>query len=114
VQALAQLFGQLGVSSGGSHQLALVLTPVMGLIKGTVGPDYVVPCLDFEMDLTLTRTARGAIADCQRMVWQLDPTQPTGGRWLIGAGPEASTPPSVWPDTDLAFAVGYRDLRPEE
>ena len=32
---------------------------------------------------------------------------------MIGAGAEPATPPSVWPDTDLAIAVGYRDLRKE-
>jgi hypothetical protein len=113
VQALAQLFGEMGVSAGSTNQLALVLTPVMGQIKGSVGPDYVIPCIDFEMDLTLAQTARGAIADCQRMVWVSDPHSNANGRWLIGAGTEPATPPSVWPDTDLAIAVGYRDLRKE-
>ena len=36
-----------------------------------------------------------------------------GGRWVIGAGSEPATPPSVWPDTDTAIAVGYKDLRTE-
>lgn len=113
IQALAQLFGEMGVSAGSVNQLALVLTPVMGQIKGSVGPNYVVPCIDFEMDLTLAQTARGAIADCQRMVWVPDPSLSAQGRWQIGAGAEPATPPSVWPDTDLAIAVGYRDLRKE-
>jgi len=62
--------------------------------------------------VTLTQTARGAVADCQRMVWQPDTTQSngTGGRWMVGPGAEPATPPSVWPDTDLALSVGYRDL----
>jgi hypothetical protein len=113
IHALAQLFGELGVSAGSVNQLSLVLTPVMGQIKGTVGPDYVIPCIDFEMDLTLAQTARGAIADCQRMVWVHDPGLSVKGRWQIGAGAEPATPPSVWPDTDLAIAVGYHDLRKE-
>jgi hypothetical protein len=115
VTGLADLFNEMGLSGGGSGQLALVLTPLMGQIKGTVGPDFVIPCVDFELDLTLQQTARGATADCQRMVWQ--PTTGTigkaGGRWVIGPGPEPATPPSVWPDTDTAIAVGYRDLRTE-
>lgn len=114
VHALITLFNETGVS-GGSGQLALVLTPVMGEIKGTVGPDFVVPCVDFELDITLQQTARGADADCQRMVWNRDPAAPggAGGRWMIGPGSEPADPPSVWPDTDTALAVGYHDLRTE-
>ncbi|GAB4079056.1 hypothetical protein [Modestobacter muralis] len=106
VRAVERLLDGAGLSGGGSTHFAVVLTPLMGLIKGSVGPDFVVPCVDFEIDVTLQRTARGAVADCQRMVWQTD-------RWLIGPGAEPFTPPSVWPGTDVAFSVGYRDLRHE-
>ena len=106
VQAMRTLLDAAGLSSGGSAQLAVVLTPLMGQIKGTVGPDFVVPCVDFELDVTLQQTARGAVADCQRMAWETD-------RWLIGPGAEPATPPSVWPGTDMAIDVGYRDLRHE-
>lgn len=104
VKALASLLGAAQLAGGGSAQLALVVTPLMGMIKGTVGPDFVLPCVDFEFDATLQQTARVAAADCQRMVW-------VAGRWLVGAGPEPAPAPSVWPDTDAALAVGYRDLR---
>jgi hypothetical protein len=106
VQALSILFDEAGLSGGGSSQLALVLTPLMGQIKGSVGPDFVIPCVDFELDVTLDQTARGATADCQRMAW-------SGGRWMIGPGSEPATPPSVWPDTDLSIEVGYHDVRQE-
>jgi hypothetical protein len=105
VQALSSLLTD--TQTAGTAQLAIVFTPLMGQIKGTVGPDFVVPCIDFELDVTLTQTARGAVADCQRMVWQPDAK---GGRWMVGPGAEPVTPPSVWPDTDLAISVGYRDL----
>jgi hypothetical protein len=104
VQAMRALLNATGLSGGGSPQLAIVLTPLMGQIKGSVGPDFVVPCVDFELVVTLQQTARGAIADCQRMVWHRD-------RWMIGPGEEPALPPSVWPGTDLAIDVGYRDLR---
>ena len=104
VAALAGFLTASGLSGGGSPQLALVLTPVMGLIKGTVGADFVIPCLDYEADATLAQTARVAVADCQRMVW-------TGQRWMIGPGSEPADAPSVWPDTDQAIEVGYRDVR---
>ena len=121
ITGMTDLFNQMGVtgsSTGGPGQLALVLTPLMGQIKGTVGPDFTIPCVDFELDVTLQQTARGADADCQRMTWQPAPAGSTQygsarGRWFIGAGFEPATAPSVWPDTDLAIAVGYRDLRQE-
>jgi hypothetical protein len=103
VRAMGALLDGAGLSGGGSAQLAVVLTPLMGQIKGSVGPDFVVPCVDFELDVTLEQTARGAVADCQRMVWRTD-------RWLMGPGAEPAAPPSVWPGTDLAISVGYRDL----
>jgi hypothetical protein len=104
VAALAGFLQAAGLSGGGSPQLGLVVSPQMGLIKGTAGAEFVVPCLDFEVDATLAHTARVAVADCQRMVW-------TGQRWMIGPGAEPAEAPSVWPDTDPAVQVGYRDVR---
>jgi hypothetical protein len=104
VRAMSTLLNATGLSSGGSPQLAVVLTPLMGQIKGSAGPDFVVPCVNFELDVTLQQTARGATADCQRMVWHRD-------RWMIGPGEEPALAPSVWPGTDLAIDVGWRDLR---
>jgi hypothetical protein len=110
VQALESLLTDAASSNTG--QLAIVLTPLMGEIKGTVGPNFVIPCVDFELDVTVAQTARGAVADCQRMVWQPDANAgPAGGRWMVGPGAEPAAPPSVWPDTDMAISVGYRDLR---
>jgi hypothetical protein len=107
IRGMAALLDQAGLSGGGSPRLALVLTPLMGLIKGTSGPDFVVPCVDFELDVTLEQTARAAVADCQRMIW----TSNESGRWLIGPGREPAPAPSVWPDTDAAITAGYADLR---
>ena len=104
VSAMADFLSAAGLSGAGSAQLAMVVTPVMGLVKGTVGPDFVVPCVDFQFDVTLASTQHVAEADCERMVWH-------GGRWAIGPGAEPATPPSVWADTDAAIAVGYKDLR---
>lgn len=104
VRAMSTLLDAAGLSGGGSSQLVAVLTPAMGMIKGSVGPDFAVPCVDFVLDVTLEQTVRGAVADCQRMEWH-------SGRWMIGPGEEPATPPSVWPGTDLAISVGYRELR---
>jgi hypothetical protein len=104
VAAMAQFLNAAHLSGGGSAQLALVVTPLMGQIKGTVGPDFVVPCVDFEVDATLKSTARVGLADCERMVW-------SAGRWIIGPGHEPADPASVWPDTDAAISAGWRDVR---
>jgi len=103
-KAMADLLDSAGLSGGGTQQMSLVVTPLMGLIKGSIGPDFVIPCIDFEFDATITQTQRVADADCQRMVWH-------GSRWVIGPGFEPATPPSVWADTDTAISVGYQDLR---
>ena len=49
-----------GLSGGGSAQLALVLTPLMGQIKGTVGPTSSSRASTSSLDVTLPQTARGA------------------------------------------------------
>jgi len=69
----------------------------------------VIPCIDFELDVTFQQTARSAVADCQRMQW----TDDDGGRWMIGPGGEPAEAPAVWPGTDLSFEVGYRFLKQE-
>jgi hypothetical protein len=104
VAAMAAFLSAAGLSGGGSPQLTLVVTPAMGLVKGQVGEDFVVVCVDYQVDATLQQTQRVAVADCQRMVWK-------GRRWLIGPGPEAASAPAAWPGSDAAVDVGYRDLR---
>lgn len=102
--------GQLVTAGSGDQpsQPSFVLTPLMGQIKGAlpneVAPDFVVPCIDFQLDVTIQRSARSAVADCQRMQW-------TDGRWQIAPGPEPAEAPAVWPGTDLSFQVGYRFLK---
>ena len=104
VSVMAGLLNSMGLSAGGSPQVQVLLTPLMGLIKGNVGDDFVVPCVLFEADVTYAQTARAGAADCQRMVWN-------ERRWMIGPGREPALAPSVWPGSDLAIEVGYRELR---
>jgi hypothetical protein len=103
VQAMADFLTAAGLPAGRTTDLALSATPMMGLVKATDGGDWVVACVDFEVDATLARTARVAVADCQRMSW-------AGNRWVIGPGSEPATPPSIWPGTDAAIDAGYKEL----
>ncbi len=103
-RAMSEFLTAAGLSAAGDPDLAVVATPLMGLIRGRVGDGYVVACVLFEVDATLTTTSRVAAADCQRMVWQ-------HGRWVIGPGAEPAPAPSPWPGTDAAIDVGYRELR---
>jgi len=104
VKAMADFLTAAGLSAGKAPNLALTATPIMGLVKAADGPDWVVACVDFEVDATLARTARVAVADCQRMAWQ-------GSRWVIGPGAEPAPAPSIWPGTDAAIDAGYKELR---
>lgn len=104
VRAIADFLTAAGLSAGKAPNVALTATPLMGLVKATDGADWVVACVDFEVDATLIRTARVAVADCQRMLWADD-------RWVIGPGAEPAPPPSIWPGTDAAIDAGYKELR---
>jgi hypothetical protein len=106
VRAMADFLSAAGLSAGKTPDLALSATPLMGLVKATDGGDWVVACVDFEVDATLARTARVAVADCQRMAWAAD-------RWVIGPGAEPAPAPSIWPGTDAAIDAGYKELRSE-
>jgi len=106
VLAMADFLSAAGLSAGKPADLALVATPLMGLVKATDGGDWVVACVDFEVDATLARTARVAVADCQRMAW-------AGNRWVVGPGAEPAPAPSIWPGTDASIDAGYQELRSE-
>ncbi len=103
VKAIAGMLSSAGLPASGSPSLTVSATPEMGLVKGTLGAEYVVACVDFVVTATVTTTARVAAADCQRMVW-------SDGRWMIGPGPEPAQPPSVWPGTEAAYSAGYSAL----
>jgi hypothetical protein len=109
VQGLAGLLESAGLSSDAQNAITIGVEPQMGFVKGTVGDDFVVPCIDFVITATLTTTGSAgqpqqvAVADCQRMVWQDD-------RWVIGPGEEPAPPPSLWPGSQASFDAGYQWL----
>ncbi|MEO7844420.1 MAG: hypothetical protein ABIR82_03705 [Nocardioides sp.] len=104
VAAVATFLSAGGFPASGVPELTLVAEPSMGLIKGSVGVDFVVPCVDFVLTATsAAHTHRVAVADCQRMVWTRD-------RWMIGRGPEPAPAPSLWPGTSASLAAGYQWL----
>jgi hypothetical protein len=102
---MASLLGSTGITADGNAPLTVRVVPRMGLIKGTIGPDFVVACLDFEVDISFGGTTQTAAVDCQRMLWH-------GGRWVIGPGPEPAPAAQAWPGTDAAIDAGFRDLVP--
>lgn len=109
VQAVAALLESAGLSSDGAGSITIGAEPKMGFIKGAVGEDFVVPCIDFIITAMTTsgQPQQVAAADCQRMVWQDDSS---GGRWVIGPGEEPAQPPSLWPGSQVSFDAGYQWL----
>ena len=105
VQAVAALLESAGMSSDAQNSITIAVEPKMGYIKGTVGDDFVVPCIDFIVTATITagQPQQVAAADCQRMVWQDD-------RWVIGPGEEPAPAPSLWPGSQASFDAGYQWL----
>lgn len=101
VRAVTELLSAAGLAGSGTAALTLSLSPSMGFVKGHIGDDFVVPCVDFVVTAALAaQTNRIAVADCQRMTWQTD-------RWVIGAGFEPAPAPSLWPGTQESFDAGY-------
>ena len=105
VTAVATLLSAAGFPADGSGGLSVTVEPKMGLIKGSVGDDFVIPCVDFVITASVygTTAQRIAAADCQRMVWAED-------RWVIGPGDEPALAPSLWPGTQESFDAGYQWL----
>lgn len=105
VMGLAALLESAGMSSDGSGSITIGAEPKMGFIKGTVGEEFVIPCIDFIVTATMStgQPQQVAVADCQRMVWQDD-------RWVIGPGEEPAAAPSLWPGSQDSFDAGYQWL----
>ena len=104
VQAVAALLESAGLPSDAQNTITIGAEPKMGFIKGTVGDDFVIPCIDFIITATTTagQPQQVAAADCQRMVWH--------GRWVIGPGEEPAPAPSLWPGSQASFDAGYQWL----
>jgi hypothetical protein len=105
VEAVATMLSSAALPADGAGGLSLTVEPAMGFIKGIVGGDFVVPCVDFVITAAVNGATaqRIAAADCQRMVWSED-------RWVIGPGEEPAPAPSLWPGTQESFDAGYQWL----
>jgi hypothetical protein len=105
VKAVATMLSSAALPADGSGGLSVTVEPAMGFIKGSVGADFVIPCVDFVLTASMqgATAQRIAAADCQRMVWSED-------RWVIGPGKEPGPAPSLWPGTQESFDAGYQWL----
>lgn len=74
---------------------------VMGQIKGTVGPDFVVACVLGHGVITAANVGRAGVGDCQRMVW-------VNGQWRIGPRAQPAPAPSAWPGSADSVRAGWR------
>jgi hypothetical protein len=107
VQQFVQQTLNASGTPNGSSQLQATYTVTEAQVKGTVGDDFVLACVNGEFDASLLdNSIRVGAADCARMVW-------TGARWQIGAGTQPATPPNAWPGTAEAAQAGWRPLRDE-
>lgn len=102
-QFVAQVLGASGIPDG-SSQLSATYTVTEAQVKGTVGADFVLACINGEFDASLAdNSTRVGAADCARMVW-------SGGRWQIGPGTQPVPPPNTWPGTVDAQTAGWRPV----
>jgi hypothetical protein len=100
---MKELFDSAELPPNGSSSLLMDLTPSMGQIKGSVGRDYAVVCVDYVLEVALQKSTMVAVADCQRMVW-------SGDRWRIGDGAQPFQASPVWPGTDAAIDLGWKEI----
>jgi len=109
VKGVAALLESAGLPSDAQNSITIGAEPKMGFIKGTVGDDFVVPCVDFIITATMAsgQPQQVAASDCQRMVWT---EAGDGGRWVIGPGEEPAEAPSLWPGSQASFDAGYQWL----
>ncbi len=88
----------------GSSQLEASYAVTEAQVKGTVGTEFVVACVNGEFDASLLDNAvRVGAADCARMTW-------TGLRWQIAPGTQPTAPPNAWPGTAEAAQAGWRPV----
>ena len=100
---VTQVLGASGIPNG-SSQLTATYAVTEAQVKGTVGDDFVLACINGEFDAALAdNPTRIGAADCARMVW-------TGGRWQIGPGTQPASPPNAWPGTVDAQQAGWRPV----
>jgi len=107
IAGIARLLSAAGQPASGTTQIGLRAEAAMGQFSGIdkQPEDTIIACVDLVLTLTLgTGTSKQvAAADCQRLTW-------LGNRWVIAAGPEPASSPSVWPGTQAAVDAGYQWL----
>ena len=71
-------------------------------VKGVLDDgNFVVACVNGELDANYRNSARIGVGDCQRMVW-------SAGRWRIGPGEQPAWAPNAWPGSADSVRAGWQ------
>jgi hypothetical protein len=91
-----------GLNQGRCKDSAVQISvdPVAGIIKGTVGQDWVLACVLLDFTAAKSDSKRFGYGHCARMAWVDD-------RWQVAAGKPPADAPSALPDTQAAVDAGW-------
>jgi len=100
--ANVRAFLRSGHQGGQEKDATTIVTtrPVMALVKGTDGPDWVVVCVLLDIQVSIRTEARMGYGHCSRMQW-------ADGRWRIAPGAAPAKAPSAWPGSVAAVEAGW-------
>jgi len=101
---IAQSIQSFHASAGtvdGDGAVTLTATPVGAQVKGTDGPDWVLACVQLDINVTVVEETRFGYGHCARMQW-------ADGRWMIAPGAPPAQAPSTWPGSQRSLDAGWR------
>lgn len=86
-------------------RMRATFTPVQGLVKGSVGTDWALVCVNGQVNYAYNGDSnRVAVWDCARMQWNKD-------KWMLAPGGNPARAPLTWPRDALSYQAGFRDLQ---
>lgn len=85
----------------GDAGVTLSATAVGAQIKGVDGPDWVLACVQLDINAVVVEQVRFGYGHCERMQWH-------GAKWMIGPGRPPSPAPSTWPGSQRSLDAGWQ------